>query len=56
MYIHRFISVRLERFHNTRTNRDVRHIVPVHHIHMDPVRTGIINRANLLAKFGKVSG
>ena len=44
-----------QRLHHQRSNRDVWYKTTIHHIHMDPVGTGLIHRPYVIPKLGKVS-
>jgi hypothetical protein len=46
----RLLRVRANRLHHHRADRDVGHEMPVHHIDMDPVGAGGVDRAHLLAQ------
>ena len=45
-----------ERLHDVRAEGDVGHEMAVHHVEMDPVRAGLVDRAHLLAQAGEVGG
>ena len=48
-------AVRTQRLHHARPDGDVGDEVPVHHVDMNPVGAGGVDRAHLLAESGKVS-
>jgi hypothetical protein len=54
MNIERLAAARPQRLHDVGPNGDVGDKMSVHHIDMDPVRTGFIDCAHLLAELGKV--
>ena len=56
VHVERLSGVRAQRLHDVGTDRDVGHEVPVHHVDMDPVGAGGIDRAHLLAEPGEVGG
>ena len=43
-----------QRLHHRRPNRQVRHEMPIHNIHMDDRRATFLRRAHLFAQTGKV--
>ena len=54
--IERLGGVRAQRFDHAGPDRQVGHEMPVHHIDMDPVGPGGIDRAHLFAQSGKIGG
>ena len=56
MYIERLVAMRPQRLHDGRADCQVGHEMPVHHIDMDPVGTGVGNRAHLVAETGEIGG
>ena len=50
MDVERLGGVRAQRLHHHRPDREVGHEMPVHHIDMDPVRPGCVNRPHLFAQ------
>ena len=55
MHVKRSLGVRLDGANDERSDRDVRHEMPVHHIHMDQVGAGRFNCRNLGAKLREIS-
>ena len=51
-----FLVMRAQRLHHVGAEGDVRHEMPVHHVEMDPVGAGGLDRAHLLAQLGEVGG
>jgi hypothetical protein len=45
-----------ERLHNRRSDRDVRHEVSIHHIHMNPICPRSLGLRNLLTQTCEVCG
>ena len=56
MDVEGFLGVRAQRLHHIRPDRDVGHEVAVHHVNMDPVGAGGVDRAHLLAELREVGG
>ena len=56
MHIEDLFCVRAQRLDDGGADRDVRHEMAVHHIDMDPIRTGDVNRAHFFTKPGKIGG
>ena len=54
MDVERLLRVRPERLHDRGTDRQVRDEMAVHHVDMDPVGAGLVDRANLLAEPGEI--
>ena len=54
--VERLGRVRAERFHDGGPDRQVGHEMAVHHIDVDPVGAGLIDRTHFLAKAGEVRG
>ena len=50
------MRVRAERLHDIGADGDVGHEMAVHHVDMDPVGAGRIDRAHLLAEPGEIGG
>ena len=48
--------MRPQRLHDVRADGDVGHEMAVHHVDMDPVGAGVIDRAHLFAQPGKIGG
>ncbi len=44
------------RLDDRRAHREVRHEVPVHHVHVDPIGAGVGGLGHLLAETGEVGG
>ena len=51
-----FGGVRPERLHHPRADGDVGDEMAVHHVDVDPVGAGLVDRADLLAEPGEVGG
>ena len=49
------LSHRPQRLNNQRSNGDVRNKAAVHHIHMDPIRTGFVHGFHFFAEACEVS-
>ena len=49
-------TVRAQRLHHSRPDRDIGDEMAVHHIDMDPVASSLVNRANLLTQAGEIGG
>jgi hypothetical protein len=56
MHVEDFPGHRPDRRHHRRTESDVGHEMPVHHVDMDPVGARFIDRAHLLAEPGEIGG
>ena len=56
VHVEHLPGVRAKRLDHAGADRDVRHEMPIHDVDMDPVGTGCIDRAHLLAEPGKVGG
>ena len=56
MDVERLFAVRAQRFHDRGADRQVRHEMPVHHVDVDPVGAGRVDRAHFLAELGEVGG
>ncbi len=54
--VEHLFRMRSHRCNRAGPERDIRHEVPVHHVEMDPVRAGFIDRAHFLAELGEVGG
>ena len=54
MDVERLGGVWAQRLHHCRAKGDVGHEMPVHHVDMNPVGTGGIDRAHFLAQAGEV--
>jgi hypothetical protein len=54
--VERLGGVRAQGLHHHRADRDVGDEVAVHHVDMDPVGPGGVNRAHFLAQAGKIGG
>ena len=54
MRVEDLLRVRPQRLDDVGTVGDVRHEMPVHHVEMDPVGAGRVDRADLVAEFRKV--
>ena len=52
MHVHDTPDMRAQGRTGGRPKGDIRHEMPVHHIHMHPIRTLILNRATLCAEVG----
>jgi hypothetical protein len=50
MHVDGFFGQRPQRLDDRRADRNVRHEVPVHHVDMDPVGAGRLDRAHFLAE------
>src|SRR5215475_12236002 len=56
MHVHRLLGMRPERLHHVRPDRDVGHEVAVHHVYVDPVGAGLVDRTHFLAEPSEVGG
>ena len=56
MDVERLGGVRAERLHHRRADREVGHEMAVHHVDVDPVGAGLVDRAHFLAEPGEVGG
>jgi hypothetical protein len=56
VHIEHFPGVGAQRLHHIGADRDVGHEVPVHDIDMNPIRTGRIDGAHLVAELCEVGG
>jgi len=56
MDVERLGAVRAKRLHHGGSDRQIGHEMPVHHIDVDPVGAGLIDRANFLAELREVGG
>ena len=56
MDVERLVGVRPQGFDHRRADRDIRDVMPVHHVDMDPVRARSVDRAHLFAKPCEVGG
>ena len=56
MDVERFLRVRAERLHHNGADGEVGHEVAVHHVDMDPVGAGLVDRAHFIAEFGEIGG
>ena len=56
MDVERLGAVRAKRLHHRRADRQVGDEMPVHHVDVDPVGAGGVDRAHLLAEAGKIGG
>ena len=56
MRVEDLLGVRAHRLDHVRPVGNVRHEMPVHHVEMDPVGAGLIDRADFLAQFGEIGG
>ena len=56
MYIDRHGCIRFQSRANHRAEGQIRHIMIVHHVKMNQIRTGADNFGNLFAQAGKISG
>ena len=56
MDVERLGGVRAERLHHGRADREVGHEMAVHHVDVDPVGAGFVDRAHFLAELGEVGG
>ena len=54
MHIERLRCVRAKRFHNCGADGDIGHIMPIHHVDVDPVRPGRIHGTHFFAEPGKI--
>ena len=54
MHIKWFFRMGTQGLHDARSNREIWHIMPVHHINMDHIRPSRINIANGLPERGKI--
>ena len=54
MHVERLLGERAQRLHHVRADGDVGHEMAVHHVDMDPVGAGGLDRADFLAQFGEV--
>ena len=56
MDVERLGGVRPKRLHHRRADREVGHEMAVHHVDVDPVGAGLVDRAHFLAELGEVGG
>ena len=56
MDVERLFGVRAQRLHHVRPDGDVGHEMAVHHVDMDPVGAGGVDRAHFLAQLGEIGG
>ena len=56
MHVERLVAVWAQRLDHVRSDREVRDVMPVHHVDMNPVRTRLVDRAHLFAQRGKIGG
>ncbi len=56
MDVERLRRVWTERFHHRGADGEVGDIMAIHHVDVDPVGTGGVDRAHLLAKLGEIGG
>jgi hypothetical protein len=54
--VERLGRMRAERFDHRRADRDVGDEMAVHHVDVDPVGPGRVDRADLLAQAGEIGG
>ena len=54
--VERLLRVRPERLHHRRADREVGDEMAVHHVDMDPVGAGLVDRAHFLAEPGEIGG
>ena len=54
--IKRLCGHRAKGFHDHRSDRDVGHEAAIHHIHVDPVSTGLINSLDVFTQPREVGG
>ena len=56
MDVERLGGVRPQRLHHRRADGEVGDEMAVHHVDMDPVGAGLVDRADLLAEPGEIGG
>ena len=56
MHVKQLVAVRTQRLHDIRADGDVGHEMAIHHVDMDPVGPGLVDRAHLGAEIGEVGG
>ena len=56
VHIQRLAGHRPQGLHDHRSNGDVGHKAAIHHIDVNPVSAGLVNRPHVLSKLGKVRG
>jgi hypothetical protein len=56
MDVERLGRVRAERLHHRRADGEVGHEMAVHHVDVDPVGAGLVDRAHFLAEPGEIGG
>ena len=56
MHVEHFLGVRAQRLHHAGADRDIRNEMPIHHVDVDPIGAGVIDRAYLFAELGEVGG
>ena len=54
MHVERLLRPGPDALDEARPERDVRHEMPIHHIDMNPVASGVVDRADLLAEAGEI--
>ena len=54
MHVEGLFRVRPQRLHHGRTDGEIGHVMPVHHIDMNPVGARLVDGANLLAELGEI--
>ena len=54
MHVQGLLGHRTQRFNDQRTDGDVGHEAAVHHVHVNPVSTGLVHRLDLFAEAGEV--
>jgi hypothetical protein len=56
VHVEHLFGVRAQRLHHVGTDGNIGHEVPVHHVDMDPVGAGGVERTHFLAELGEVGG
>ena len=56
MTIEQLVGMAPQRGDDRRPEGDVGHVMPVHHVEMNPVRAGFVHGAHLFAELGEVGG